>query len=324
MSTLHVHRFDKLGLAAPFTSTANGAICRSKEFRSTPGDAFEQTASGPGSGEWFAVTSPADPAPGADFCNNLVSDVFNRVLCRAPTTSELATAVADCETGSRRPQLTASFKQTSEYKSCTTCQDSCNVLTTTLSECERICAGLRSSWGCHDISWTTSGKCYVHTECEHQDTDTGSQALEASWPAPYVEPGPPTANGYVYHCESGHTFEVEDFGKIIDGLGSYAADLSCSWLLSCSDPSHVPTLSFSNFSTEAALDVLTMYDGNSDSAAVIATADGSTRPSDQVASGNQMLVSFTSDATNQAAGFEAMFTCVPGEPLTRCFAALFL
>ena len=142
--------------------------------------------------------------------------------------------------------------------------------------------------------------------------------------AQYVEPGPPTANGDIHHCGTGHQFEVEDFGEIIDGLGSYAADLDCSWLLGCSDSSYVPTLSFSNFSTEAALDVLTMYDGESDSAAVIATADGSTRPSDQVASGNQMLVVFDSDATNQAAGFEAMFACVPGGPLTCCFVALFL
>jgi len=116
----------------------------------------------------------------------------------------------------------------------------------------------------------------------------------------------PDTNAYSYpvYCLGEITLEGTD-GTIGDGSGpvyDYMPDAACSWLIVPEDSVEFITLEFLNFTTEAG-DIVTVYDGETTAAPVLATLQGPELPTDIVSTGDKMLVTFTSDASGAAPGW---------------------
>jgi len=99
-------------------------------------------------------------------------------------------------------------------------------------------------------------------------------------------------------------------GTFEDGSGplaSYLNNASCSWLIAPSDSVDHITLSFNLFDTESATDVVTVYDGPTSSSPVLGAFSGNTLPAEVVSSSNKMLVTFTTNGTTNATGWQAQY-----------------
>lgn len=110
---------------------------------------------------------------------------------------------------------------------------------------------------------------------------------------------------------SGQTTLTASSGTISDGSGSsnYTDNQSCSWLIQPSDGGKVQ-LTFSAFTTEATYDMVKVYNGTSAAAQLVGTYSGSTIPAQITSTGNALFVTFTSDASNTAAGWTATWTSI--------------
>lgn len=69
------------------------------------------------------------------------------------------------------------------------------------------------------------------------------------------------------------------------------------------------SVTFTSFSTETGWDKLYIYDGNNTSATLLGTFSGSTLPGPFTSTGNALTFRFTSDGSNQYAGWVANLTC---------------
>jgi hypothetical protein len=116
---------------------------------------------------------------------------------------------------------------------------------------------------------------------------------------------PDTVNyDYPYYCQGGKVLGVLD-GTIDDGSGplwDYATDASCSWLISYTDSIENITLEFLEFETEKG-DILTVYDGEDDTAPVLGTYEGSDIPDNVNSSGDRLYLAFETDGSGTAPGW---------------------
>lgn len=95
-------------------------------------------------------------------------------------------------------------------------------------------------------------------------------------------------------------------GTISDnsGLSDYANNMNCSKLLQPLN-SNTVVLSFTEFNTESANDVLTVYDGPTTSFPVLGQFSGSSLPPVVESSGNSMLVVFNTNGSTTKSGWKA-------------------
>ncbi|MBR3434799.1 MAG: hypothetical protein IKG88_02800, partial [Bacteroidales bacterium] len=97
-----------------------------------------------------------------------------------------------------------------------------------------------------------------------------------------------------------------------NSVDDYANNSNCSWLIRPNDfngayPDSI-TLTFTNFNTEEGYDVVTVYDGDSTDAPVLATFSGNLEGEFSVTSTDSvMLVVFTSNDSVTASGWEASY-----------------
>lgn len=119
---------------------------------------------------------------------------------------------------------------------------------------------------------------------------------------------------------NGTTTITTSSGTFSDGSGTndYADDSDCKWLIQPSSGG-VITLDFTSFSTEAGYDMVEVYDGSTTSATLLGTFSGNSLPSAVTSTGNSMLVHFTSDYSNTAAGWTANFTTAAASSPTLVF-----
>ena len=112
---------------------------------------------------------------------------------------------------------------------------------------------------------------------------------------------------------SGQTNLTASTGSFTDGSGAnnYGDNSNCSWLIQPSGASSI-TLNFSAFNTELGYDYVRVYDGTSSSAALLGSFSGTSIPSSITSSGGSMFVQFTSDGSQQAAGWAANYTSATG------------
>jgi Peptidase C10 family/Secretion system C-terminal sorting domain/CUB domain/Spi protease inhibitor len=116
----------------------------------------------------------------------------------------------------------------------------------------------------------------------------------------------PTEN-YPYYA-SGNKVVSHRSGSITDGSGpleNYQDNTNASWLLqpqSASDSINNVSITFSQFDLEAN-DFVTVYDGVDASATVLGTFTGTDIPDDMTSTGNQLFVTFVSDASGNGTGF---------------------
>ncbi len=112
------------------------------------------------------------------------------------------------------------------------------------------------------------------------------------------------AYNYPYYCQGDKLLENIQ-GTIDDGSGpvnDYAPDANCSWLIAPQDSISSITLEFLSFNT-ASGDILTVYDGETSSAPVLGTFQGTEIPEDVTSTGDRILITFNSDASGEAAGW---------------------
>ena len=83
---------------------------------------------------------------------------------------------------------------------------------------------------------------------------------------------------------------------------------SC-WLIDL-PAGYVATLSFNSLNIEFNFDYVRVFDGPSTSSPALLVTTGSQLPGDVTSSTNQMLVTFSSDHTNNFSGFQATFNAV--------------
>lgn len=116
---------------------------------------------------------------------------------------------------------------------------------------------------------------------------------------------PDTVNyTYPYLCNGEDTLN-STAGTIDDGSGPvypYENNSNCSWLIAPEDSVNHITIDFLRFKTDIN-DILTVYDGATTSDSVLGSYSGSNLPDAIQSSGDKMLITFTSDDTEQDEGF---------------------
>eukprot|EP01046_Picozoa_sp_COSAG06_P039482 COSAG06_NODE_4674_length_4045_cov_5.070958_1_plen_1038_part_10 len=107
-------------------------------------------------------------------------------------------------------------------------------------------------------------------------------------------------------CIDGRTYT--DSGDV-SMVGGYNNGHDCNWLLTCSDETLSPRITFSSFNTEGGWDFVNFYDGENTDATRIAQLHGNIDPDPVVGSGPVALVQFTSDGSVTRDGFVGTFDC---------------
>lgn len=97
-------------------------------------------------------------------------------------------------------------------------------------------------------------------------------------------------------------------GSFSDGSGNYPHNADCRWLIQPPNASSI-TLSFRSFQLLGG-DSVIVYDGSTTSAPRLGAFSGSRLPPNLTSTGGSMLVRFVSNASENAAGFEASYTAV--------------
>lgn len=113
-------------------------------------------------------------------------------------------------------------------------------------------------------------------------------------------------------------------GTIDDGSGptrDYQVASNCSWLI---QPQSLPqdsissiTLDFTRFNTESGQDILSIYDGQDETAPILGTYSGSNIPSSVNTSGNTAFITFTSDNQTNGAGFLLKYEAIAPDYCTN-------
>ncbi|XP_078667406.1 bone morphogenetic protein 1-like [Branchiostoma floridae x Branchiostoma belcheri] len=88
---------------------------------------------------------------------------------------------------------------------------------------------------------------------------------------------------------------------------NYGNDENCEWLITAPEGSII-RLTFGSFNTEENYDFLDIYDGASDSAAVIQRLTGQQSVSPVISTSNSMFLRFTSDDIYTRQGFQFSYT----------------
>jgi hypothetical protein len=128
--------------------------------------------------------------------------------------------------------------------------------------------------------------------------ETDGSGVQAGW----------SASWYSEFCSGGTTLTTKS-GSLDDGSGDedYGNNATCSWTIS-PDKADSIVLSFSAFGTESGADLVTIYDGTSDSDPVLATLSGSSLPADVVSTGGDMHIVFASNSSVSGGGWSASYT----------------
>lgn len=113
---------------------------------------------------------------------------------------------------------------------------------------------------------------------------------------------PKTAN----YCNTFNT--NEDYNVIEDGSANsfYKNNTSCSWKITPYGTGPI-VLQFTSMNTEANVDVVKVYDGNSESAPLIGTYSGNTLPPTILSTSNKLYITFSTDGQNQYQGWSANY-----------------
>ncbi|MDD3875031.1 MAG: C10 family peptidase [Bacteroidales bacterium] len=103
-------------------------------------------------------------------------------------------------------------------------------------------------------------------------------------------------------------------GSISDGSGTanYTDNLNCKWLIKPTNAGTV-TLTFTAFDTESNYDFVKVYDGETTSATLLGSFSGSSIPASITSTTGKILVNFTSDGSQNKAGWAANYV---GNPIT--------
>ena len=111
-------------------------------------------------------------------------------------------------------------------------------------------------------------------------------------------------------------------GTVSDGSGAanYANNMACQKLVNIPGAASI-TLTFSDFSTESGKDFVRIYNGPTTAYPLLKSLSGSSLPQPVTSTGGVMLIVFSTDAANTAAGWSASYTSVAGGCASETFTA---
>eukprot|EP01043_Picozoa_sp_COSAG02_P050464 COSAG02_NODE_5189_length_4555_cov_10.704668_2_plen_590_part_00 len=165
---------------------------------------------------------------------------------------------------------------------------------TTCSSCASAHSWCSVTDTCHAVG-------SLYNQChDHQCYSDSSASACDHWGSSCPSPPPPAASG---GC-SGSVYPSSSSSF----TGTYGNSATCRWYLSCSGGSTVE-LSFSSFQMETNFDYVTVYDGDGTSSPQLSRTSGSSAPSTQVSTGQDMLIRLTADGSVVRSGFTAQYTC---------------
>eukprot|EP01116_Phalansterium_solitarium_P016662 TRINITY_DN3915_c0_g1_i1.p1 TRINITY_DN3915_c0_g1~~TRINITY_DN3915_c0_g1_i1.p1 ORF type:complete len:688 (-),score=164.09 TRINITY_DN3915_c0_g1_i1:343-2406(-) len=95
--------------------------------------------------------------------------------------------------------------------------------------------------------------------------------------------------------------------------GAYFPNMDCSFLLQVPD-GYAVRVNFTRFETEAVNDVVTLRNGASPISPILNSYSGSTLPPVITSTASKVLLTFTSNPTNQFSGFELVYATVTPQP----------
>ncbi|MBI2969081.1 MAG: Ig-like domain-containing protein [Bacteroidetes bacterium] len=124
----------------------------------------------------------------------------------------------------------------------------------------------------------------------------------AGWDAQYTSTIP------TLYCSGTDTLTASS-GTIVDGSGinDYLENSDCKWLIQPAGATSI-TLTITQLNTENGYDLISVYDGNTVNAPLLAYFSGSVIPAPVTSSTGQMLVHFTSDYSVNMSGWSADYT----------------
>lgn len=158
-----------------------------------------------------------------------------------------------------------------------------------------------------DWGWSGAYNGYYYLS----NLNPGSSSFN-SWQAAVVDIYPPGAS-YPQNCNGMKTLTAVS-GSIEDGSGpidNYEPNVNCSWLIKPTHPVDWIRLNFVDMDTESGNDVITIYNGETTSANVIGTYSGSTLPPTIQGTGQSMLVTFSSNGSQEHNGFLIEYSANP-------------
>lgn len=130
---------------------------------------------------------------------------------------------------------------------------------------------------------------------------TDNFGVSSGWTASYA-----TSSSY---CQANTVF-TGNFGNFEDGstfTRNYLDNTSCEWLIQPAAPNVAVRLTFTSFDTEAINDTVTVYNGATTADPILGTFSGNTIPPVLTSSGGDMLVSFKSNGSTTASGWDAFY-----------------
>lgn len=174
-----------------------------------------------------------------------------------------------------------------------------------------ICDGYQDSTYFHfNWGWGGSSDGYFYTD---NLTPGGSNFNYAQEVIPLF---PDTLqNTYPDYC-NGRTVVTGIRGSIEDGSGwySYQPNSSCSWLIHPQDPDYDSIsyikLTFNRMDTEAGVDKIYVYDGDTVTAPLLGIFSGNTLPSQINSTAGKILVVFETNGNTQLGGWQADYESV--------------
>ena len=144
------------------------------------------------------------------------------------------------------------------------------------------------------------------------DGSVGEPGFEATFTCEDIQP-----------CDGDGDVTLIDGGDIAQG--QYNNNQDSTWLLTCSDPSLAPQVTFQGFHTEGNWDFVYIYDGCNVMSDVAATLHGNLGDSVEPITGSSpsVLVRLVTDGSVTRGGFTASYTCgdaAPAAPPDPCGA----
>ena len=137
-------------------------------------------------------------------------------------------------------------------------------------------------------------------------------AVKNAWYAVGIPIG--TNNNPNVAC-SGITNLTASSGTFSDGSGNsnYGNNATCKWVIAPTGATQI-SLNFSAFNTESTYDIVTVYDGPTESYPVLATWWGNTLPPTITSTSGAMCVKFTTDGTTNFSGWSANYSSIITTP----------
>lgn len=161
-----------------------------------------------------------------------------------------------------------------------------------------VCDGYNGDMFHFNWGWSGSynGFYYIDNLNPGYDFSTGQQAFVNCYPVAVTYPS--ACGNYQMTTRSGSM-------EVGHGMSGYSNNQTCSWLIEPSDSVQYISVEFRYLNTESGNDIVTLYSGADETAPVVGTYSGNLGSFSVQVPGNEVFMTFNSNASITAGGFHA-------------------